>query len=184
LPNLRDTQSISRLFGLPEMHVFTLNDGDSHLLASRVYLRVAEFPQINFSVGTGVGIGMYDDNGHQVPEHELTKMLGNQVWKLVTESSASRREVSFALARQGYEELVNQDPTNAESRFHKRWLKFLQNKFFSALGQVPKTITFTGGVVDFGNLFDAPQYLRTCHIRRGPKHAGLLGAKYYAEQEQ
>jgi hypothetical protein len=127
---------------------------------------------------------MYDDKGHQVPEPELTRKLGKNVWDFVTDSSASRKEAWFALGSRGYEELWHQDPTNACSRFEMRWLKFLQNQFFSALGQGPKTITFTGGIVDFGNLFSVPKTLLECRIRRGPKHAGLLGAKLHAEEAQ
>lgn len=184
LPNQRDFQSISRLFGLPEDRVFTLNDGDAHLLASRTCLSITEFPQVNFCVGTGVGIGMYDDTGHLVPESQLTAKLGRNVWDFVTDSSASRKEAWFALANRGYEELAHQDPTKASGRFEERWLKFLEGQFFSALGRVPTTITLTGGIVDFGNLFRAARTLLECQIRRGPNQAGLLGARLHAEQAQ
>lgn len=180
LPNRRDSQSIAGLFGLPEERVFTANDGDAHLVASRTWLNITQFPHINFSVGTGVGIGMYDDNGHQVLEHRLASRLGRNVWDFVTHSSASKKKVRFALASRGYKELERQDPSNALSRFERRWLNFLQNQFFSALGSVPKTITFTGGIVEYANLFSAPQTVMKCQIQRGPNHAGLRGAALHA----
>lgn len=181
--NHRNRQFISELFALPLARVHAVTDGDAHLLASRTYLGITEFPQINFSVGTGVGIGMYAESGQLVLEHELTNRLGKNVWDFVTDSSASKKIACSALADEGYKELEKQD-SSPRSRFERRWLKFLEGKFFPALGQAPKTITFTGGVIDYCDLFIAPIALPNCQIRRGPKHAGLLGAKLYAEQVQ
>lgn len=177
----RESVDIAKLFNLPRKRVFALNDGDAHLLASRTCLSITEFPQINFCVGTGVGIGMYDEIGRQVPEHELSNKLGKDVWDLaVADPSALKKEVWFALSALGYKELQEKDPANARNRFEDRWSTFLQDQIFKALQQMPKTITFSGGVVEFSDLFGSRRTLLDCQIRKGPKHAGLLGAKFHA----
>ncbi len=182
IENCRDSQSISQLFRLPLARVATLNDGDAHLLASRTHLMIDKFPQINFSVGTGVGIGMYDEVGNLVPEFQLTRMLGRSIWDFITDCSASKKHAWFALAKNGYEELCVQDPTNAQSRFVNRWIKFLQHKLLPALSYEPSTVTFTGGIIDAYNMFEESRNLQGCHIMKGPRDGGLLGAKYHAEQ--
>jgi len=184
LPNDRDPESIAKLFELPVDRVYALSDGDAHLVASRTCLSITEFPQINFSVGTGVGIGMYDNGGQQVPEDELISELGKPVWEFVIDCSASRTTAGFALGSRGYKKLERQDPSTARSLFEERWRKFLKDQFYSALGLVPKTITFTGGIVDYANLFSGSQTLEGCQIQRGPNDAGLLGAMLHAEQTQ
>lgn len=177
IPNLRDRRHIAQLFGLPERQVYTLNDGDAHLLASRSWTELPTKPQINFCVGTAVGIGVCKEDGSLVSEENLRRKFdGKDLWEIEVQCDATDRVLWFALGGKGLKELTTRDPVNGVFRFEERWLKFLNDQLFPFLSEAPQLITFTGGVVDSGSLFRTSTRLDGCKITKGPLDAGLLGA--------
>lgn len=179
-------ESISQHFSLPSDRVYTQKDGDSHLLASRVVLGITRFPQLNFSIGTGIGCGMYDENGMLISLNDLKVALGCSPWDLVTDSSASQKIAYFALTKDGLNELVSRHGESAVTRFENRWIKFLKQVFLPKLRLanrvLPLEITLTGGVVDNNALWLRPYDVDGSQIQKGPEQAGLLGARLYATQ--
>jgi hypothetical protein len=181
-----NSESISQHFSLPSGRVFTQEDSDSHLLASRVVLGITKFPQLNFSIGTGIGCGMYDANGMQVKLKDIKAALGCSPWDLITDSSASQKIAYFALAKDGFNELVSRHGESALAKFENRWLKFLKHVFLPKLRLAnwvqPLEITLTGGIVDNNALWLGSYDVDGSRIQKGPEQAGLLGARLYATQ--
>jgi uncharacterized protein (UPF0264 family) len=182
IPNHRDPVSVAMLFRLPTELVVTQFDNHAHLRACRHSLDISSVPQLSFSVGTGVGFGVLTQKG-LFSDDDLRHALGVDPWNLRTESFASEKRAWFALSNDGFDELTRTD-RDALGRFERRWLKFLKHPYLDRLASAgclsPRTenveVTFSGGVVDYNELWRNNCVDDTIRIRRGPENAGLLGA--------
>ena len=120
-------------------NVIVMNDGEAHALSTLGDKRML-YGAISLSLGTSVGFGVLDENGH------IMRTLSGENWdigEMLLKTRATDKHVWWALGSQGLKELIVGMGNEGYTHYGYR-LGF----FLSQLSVIfmPRTITLSGGI--------------------------------------